>query len=314
MGAIVKAFLTTLFFDRGHHRLRNGWWVLIFIAFIAVTRVIHRPIVDALKQLDAHEAWREPLPVLCALLATWACVRLRRQSLASVGFKLDRRWVKEFAGGIVIGMATLLTAAAMIWATGNVRFELDPQRSVAAMMYGVYVFFFAAMLEEILFRGFLFQRLLDGIGAWGTQIALAALFAAAHWSNPGMEGATRVWATIDISLAAVFLGLAYLRTRSLALPIGLHLGWNWAQGHLLGFGVSGFDHNGWLRPVFDGQTTWLSGGEFGPEASVFGVLTDLILIGLLWKWRGSATAPVAALERDAGSVPALQGADRRATG
>lgn len=314
MGADLKAMLTTLFFDRDHHRLRNGWWVLIFMAFIAATRMIHRPVVDALKQLGVHEAWRQPVPVLCALLATWACVRLRRQSMSSVGFKLDTRWAKEFAVGMVIGMATLLTAAAMIWATGAVRFELDPQRSMGTMMYGVYVFFFAAMLEEILFRGFLFQRLLDGIGVWGTQIVLAALFVVAHWSNPGMEGATRIWASIDIGLAAMFLGLAYLRTRSLALPIGLHLGWNWAQGHVLGFGVSGFDHSGWLRPIFNGHPTWLSGGEFGPEASVFGVLTDLILIGLLWKWRGSVPTPLAALDRDARPVPVLQGADGRAAG
>lgn len=279
--------MRTIFFNRSH-RLRNGWWVLIFIAFIALTRMVHKPVVDALKSLDVHEAWRQPLPVLFALLATWACMRLRRQRLSSVGFQLDRRWMTEFAGGTLMGVAAIVLAATMIWVAGGVRFELDPARSIGALGYGLYVFFFAALLEEILFRGFVFQRLLDGIGVWGAQLSLAVLFAAAHWGNPGMEGATRLWASIDIGLAAVLLGLAYVRTRSLALPVGLHLGWNWAQGYVLGFGVSGFDHSGWLRPVFNGQPAWLSGGEFGPEASVFGVLTDLIMIGLLWQWRGTA--------------------------
>lgn len=286
-----EARLRTIFFDR-HHRLRNGWWVLIFIAFIALTRLVHKPVVDVLKDLAVHEAWRQPLPALFALLATWACTRLRRQPLSSVGFQMDRRWMKEMAGGTVLGIAAMLLAATMIWAAGGVRFELDPARSIGALGYGLYVFFFAALLEEILFRGFVFQRLLDGIGVWGAQLTLAVLFALAHWSNPGMEGATRLWASIDIGLAAVLLGLAYVRTRSLALPLGLHLGWNWAQGYVLGFGVSGFDHSGWLQPVFNGKPTWLSGGEFGPEASVLGVLTDLIMIGLLWQWRGTGAGRV----------------------
>ena len=279
--------MRTLFFDPDD-RLRNGWWVLIFVVFIAITRVVHKPVLDALKGLNVHDAWRQPLPVVFALLATWACTRLRRQPLSSVGFQLDRRWMREFAAGTLLGSVAIVLAATMIWVAGGVRFELDSARSVGVLGYGLYVFFFAALLEEILFRGFVFQRLLDGIGVWGAQITLAALFVVAHWGNPGMEGATRLWASIDIGLAAVLLGLAYVRTRSLALPLGLHLGWNWVQGHVLGFGVSGFDHSGWLRPVFNGQPAWLSGGEFGPEASVLGVLTDLIMIGLLWQWRGTA--------------------------
>ena len=111
-----------------------------------------------------------------------------------------------------------------------------------------------------------------------------------------MQGFTQIVAMLDLALGAILLGLAYLRTRSLALPIGLHLGWNWAQGYLFGFGVSGFDYSGWFRPVFPGSPEWLSGGEFGPESSVFAVLVDLIVIAALWKWRGTAGArqPVSA--------------------
>jgi membrane protease YdiL (CAAX protease family) len=91
-----------------------------------------------------------------------------------------------------------------------------------ALLTGLYIFLFTALLEETLFRGFIFQRLLDGVGFWPAQIALATLFAVAHWGSPGMQGATEIVAFMDIFLAAVMLGLAYLRTRSLALPIGLH--------------------------------------------------------------------------------------------
>lgn len=297
--------LRKLFFN-GDKRLRNGWWVLAFIVFIALTRLVHKPLVDALKASGLHEAWREPLPVLFVLLATWACTRLRREPLSSVGLRLDRRWLTEILVGTGLGIASLALAAAMIGLAGGVHFELDPSRSVGALANGLYVFFFAALLEELLFRGFLFQRLLDGLGVWVTQVSLAALFAFGHWGNPGMEGTTLWLASLDLGLAAVLLGLAYLRTRSLALPIGLHLGWNWAQGQLFGFGVSGHGQHGWLQPVFGGSPTWLSGGEFGPEASVFGVLADLVMIALLWRWKGSAGGPKSLPLPSQGEGPKLE--------
>jgi membrane protease YdiL (CAAX protease family) len=226
------------------------------------------------------------------LLATWICTRLRREPLSSVGLRLDRRWVREFAWGCAIGLGGMALAAGLIVAIGGVRFELDPARSLGTMAFGLYLFTSVALLEELMFRGFLFQRLVAGLGAWPAQLALAALFAFAHWGNPGMEGAAKVWATIDIALAAVTLGLAYLRTRSLALPVGLHLGWNWTQGHLLGFGVSGIDLTGWFHPVFQGMPTWITGGDFGPEASLIGVIADLAMLALIWKWPSTKLAAV----------------------
>ena len=73
-----------------------------------------------------------------------------------------------------------------------------------------------------------------------------------------MQGVTKFWASLGIALAAVLLGLAYLRTRSLALPIGIHLGWNWFQGNILGFGVSGNSQRGWVQPLFHGKAQWVS--------------------------------------------------------
>lgn len=288
--------MRTLFLN-DRQQLRNGWWITIFVVCIAVTRVLHEPLKNVLKSLDVYDAWRHPLPVLMILLATWACMRMRRQPLSTIGLRLDRRWASELACGSALGIAMMALTTAMIAATGAVRFELDPSHGIGALAMGLYVFGFAALLEELLFRGFVFQRLIDGIGAWGAQITLAVLFAAAHSGNPGMEGAARLWATLDIGLAAAMLGLAYLRTRSLALPLGLHLGWNWMQGSVLGFGVSGHEHAGWWRPIHSGgQPAWLSGGEFGPEASIFSVVTTLIAIGLLWRWRGTAP-PAGDIER-----------------
>lgn len=285
----MKPILNTAFFN-ANRKLRNGWWILIFIGFVAITSVAYTPLSHALKNLGVPKLWLEPVPVFLALLATWACTRLRKEPLSSVGFRLDRRWFSEAALGTLLGIGMLLTCAAMIYAIGGVRFELDPARSFSALLIGLYFFLSTAMLEEILFRGFIFQRLLDGIGTWPALIAMAALFALAHWGSPGMQGATEIVAFLDIFLAGLMLGLAYVRTRSLALPLGLHLGWNWTQGHVLGFGVSGYDFAGWVKPVFQGKAEWLTGGAFGPESSIFSPLVSLVVIVLLWRWKGSVTA------------------------
>ena len=289
----MKLNLKSLFLN-SDRKLRNGWWILIFIGFIVLTRFAYKPITHGLKDLGLAKQWLEPVPFLLTLLATWACTRLRKEPLSSVGFRLDRRWFAEIAWGTLFGVATALAVVGMIWATGGVRFELAPARSVGTLLTGLYVFLFVALMEENLYRGFIFQRLLDGIGVWPAQIALASLFAVLHWGNPGMQGSTEIVASLDLFLGAVLLGLAYLRTRSLALPVGLHLGWNWTQGHVLGFHVSGHDHAGWLQPIFQGRAEWLTGGSFGPEASVFSPLVTLLMIVVLWRWKGSAAAPAAA--------------------
>ena len=273
-----------------HGRLRNGFWVLAFIALFLLSRVAYTPISHALQAAGVGKDALGPLPFVFTLLVTWACTRLRGQPLSSVGLRLDGRWMRQALAGTGLGMAAMVAVAALIAIAGGVRFELDPARSVATLAGGLYIFLFVALFEELLFRGFVFQRLVDGIGAPLALAATAVLFALGHGENPGMQGTTQLWALGDLALGALLFGLAYLRTGSLALPVGLHLGWNWMQGHVLGFGVSGIDQAGWLRPLYQAQPQWLTGGEFGPESSVCAVAVDLVAIALLWRWKGTRTA------------------------
>ena len=124
--------LKTLFFNPDG-KLRNGWWMLIFLGFIVVTRFAYKPLTHGLKDLGLAKLWLEPAPFLFALLATWACTRLRKEPLSSVGFRLDRRWFKEIDWGTLFGVGTALAVVGMICAIGGVRFDLDPARSVGAL-------------------------------------------------------------------------------------------------------------------------------------------------------------------------------------
>lgn len=287
--------------DQG--RLRNGWWIFIFLAVFLASQLLYHPVSKALQQIGAGKESLAPLPVVFLLLVTWICLHLRREPLSSVGLRLDAKWLRQVLSGIAFGTALMLAVTGLIYIAGGVEFTLDPKRSLTAFATGVWAFTWVALLEELLFRGFVFQRLIDGIGATAALLLMAALFAIAHWGNPGMEGTTLVWATIDTALGAILLGLAYLRTASLALPIGIHFGWNWAQGSLLGFDVSGFTQSGWLIPHLLAKPQWLSGGTFGPEASIFSVLVDAAAVLLAWRWKGVA-------DRSAGAVATLNATNR----
>ncbi|MBW3573057.1 MAG: CPBP family intramembrane metalloprotease, partial [Gemmatimonadetes bacterium] len=137
----------------------------------------------------------------------------------------------------------------------------------------------AAAAEEAMFRGYAFQALVQGIGAWPAVVASSALFAYAHGGNTNVTPL----ALANIFLAGVMLAVAYLRTRSLWFATAVHLGWNWAMASLLDFPVSGIVMD---MPLYTGREAgpdWLTGGAFGPEAGLAATLT--IVLGTAWMWR-----------------------------
>jgi hypothetical protein len=124
------------------------------------------------------------------------------------------------------------------------------------------------VFEELLFRGVLFRLVED---SWGSYAALAVsslFFGAAHLFNPNATWLSAVAIMVE---AGIFLGAAYMLTRRLWLPIGIHAGWNFTEGGVFGAAESGTAPHGWLQSTTSGPA-WLSGGDFGPEASVVTVM------------------------------------------
>jgi uncharacterized protein len=137
-------------------------------------------------------------------------------------------------------------------------------------------FGFAAALEELLFRGYMFQTLAQGITLFPAMILFSALFAVAHASNPSAS----LLSSVNVFLAGVWLSFAYIKTRSLWLPIGLHWSWNFSQTTVFGFPTSGisFADRRLLNQVVTGPD-WITGGGFGPEG---GVLATAALVAGTW--------------------------------
>jgi membrane protease YdiL (CAAX protease family) len=275
---------STLFRNSGGE-LRNGWWIALFFLLLAAGVF---PLIMLSSSLGFELApWMQALLVL---LVSLLCQRLRGKQQAQLLGALNRQWLRQLAAGVLLGAVLMALPALLLTLTGQLSWQWHGLGQTA-LLAALLLFVGVAVTEELTFRGFMFQRLIDGIGSWPAQLVMSAYFVLNHASALKQGDSWHYLAMLNIFIASLMFGLAYLRTRSLALPIGLHFMANFTQGTLFGFGVSGSAEQGMLSPVIAaGCPDWLSGGSFGLEASVPGLITVILFTVLLWRWRGSVAA------------------------
>lgn len=281
--------MKTVFLDSAGS-VRNGWKILGFSGLFYGWSILIG--IFGLWKLLGFE-WATALVVVGA---TGVCLALEREPLPRFEVKPVLRWSAEFAFGTLGGLGLMLLIAGAVFASRGLHWQRVGGAGYRELLSGAWLYLAVAVNEELLFRGYPFQRLVRGTGTWIGLTLMGLWFAYAHWDNPGMSGATKAWATLNIFLAGLLMGIAYLKTRALAMPMGIHLGWNWTQGSLLGFGVSGtMDTRGWVNPVFHDRPEWLTGGAFGLEASLPCALlcAAAILALIFWKPSSSRQKPIA---------------------
>jgi len=149
----------------------------------------------------------------------------------------------------------------------------------------------AAFMEELLFRGILFRWIEAFAGSWAALVVTSALFGLAHIFNANATWMSSLAIMVE---AGALLGGAYMLSRNLWVPMGLHAAWNFTQGFLFDVPVSGNDMHGLVQAKLSGQVL-LSGGPFGLEASMIGVVLSIPLgafVILLAVRRGHVVQPM----------------------
>ena len=262
-------------FLNSERQLRNGWWILTFLFVLAAFLV---PVLLTAQKYSMKVSTGAQAIII--VLASMICQLLRRKPLAELLGKFDMRWFKELCVGGLIGSALMLMPALFLGVFGWVHWQWNLE-GVSILSSSLLLFAGVAIAEELLFRGFVFQRLVSGLGPWPAQLITAAFFLLTHLSNPGMSGGIKVMASINIFLASILFGQACIQTKSLAMPLGLHWMANWMQGGILGFGVSGSEQLGLFVPIFGNAPTWVTGGQFGLEASLAGLMCVVISLLML---------------------------------
>jgi membrane protease YdiL (CAAX protease family) len=221
--------------------------------------------------------WNPPLTLLLGFatavltLLTYAWIVRRTEKRAPV----EAEWRSSggaLGRGALLGFGLFTAVIVNIAVLGDYRVDGWGSWSGAIALLGFMAA--AAVTEEVLFRGVLFRTVERRLGTWWALVLTGVLFGASHLLNPHAS----LWGAIAIAVeAGGMLAAAYAATRTLWLPIGLHFAWNFAEGGLFGTDVSGTNQpQGLLHGVTSGST-WITGGDFGPEGSLYSVLAGIIV-------------------------------------
>lgn len=292
--------IANIFIDR-EGRLRSGWRFLISLVTLFAAFFISEVLARGISANIAIQNMitRPVAAAIMLLVFLWMSRTLDHapDPTEYIGLGLGRRWGRDFGGGLLLGAALVSACVGVIAVVGGYHFDPGPPLTVsrwAAAGAVAWVLFFGAITEELGFRSYPFYRLIESlgnlasllpfqaikdrgksIGAWSAIILLGGLFGAVHLANPNAT----FWGFANTVLIGVFFGLLMVRTGSLWLLWGLHLGWNFTLGALYGLPVSGINLFSVLWTGRPDGPTWLTGGDYGIEASA--TATAAILLALI---------------------------------
>ena len=208
-----------------------------------------------------------------------------------------RLWLAQAGVGALLGWLLVTIVFVIEWAAGWLTVQgVSPLAvAVAAIAVGLGRAVLVAAIEEAIFRGVLLDYLRRPIGTPAALVASSLAFAAAHAFNSNVNAL----AITNLAVAGVVFGLAFLWGRGLALPIGLHAAWNFFEGSLYGFPVSGSSRDS-LLVVETAGPELATGGAFGPEGGLVGLAAMLLTLLVMWLVRARLPGPPA----DAAAGPA----------
>jgi membrane protease YdiL (CAAX protease family) len=210
----------------------------------------------------------------------------------SLGLTLHPGWFRDLLIGSAIGFATLVVAVAIAMLGSGLRFSLNGASLaliLRSLIGSAVLLIVAALAEEAMFRGYGLQTLARARLVWLAILLTSVPFAMAHLSNPNI---VRGFTMVNTALAGVWLAAAYLRTRSLWLPLGVHWAWNWALGAFFGLPISGIKLVS--NPILNASDTgpyWLTGGSYGIEGGLAGTIALALFTLYLWRTKLTSATP-----------------------
>ena len=274
--------LAPLFVD-SKHELRSGWKfaaysLLLIILFVVVSAALG--ILVALLDPSILLLPRESIRFLGlnavvlfipSLLAVYLMARfVDRVPMSVFGLTFHTGWFRDVLLGVAFAAAMVVAVIGAAALFGGVDVKWNASGMAAQALATMAVLSILAFSEELVFRGYPLQVFLKGIGPLAAMLLISFLFALLHMDNDGAS----LLSTVNTLIAGVFLSRAYLQTRSIWLPYGIHVGWNVGTAVVVGVPVSGIDTATILKTQIGGSSI-LSGGEYGPENSLLGTLVFL---------------------------------------
>lgn len=276
-----------IFYNSDEQRLRAGW--RIFFQFIIMLLIAGVTVWGLSFVLS--EGMTLAIPNFIGIVASvWIAARyFDKRSFTDYGININGLWIKEYFIGIAIAATAQGTIFLIEWWAGWVTitgfgWNMDTETSFGVGFAG----FFISMLlvgfhEELFSRGYQILNLTEGlrypsIGQGGAVIIAviftSSLFGFMHFFNPNASAIS----TFNIILAGIVLAVPFVLTGRLALSVGLHFSWNFVMAGILGFPVSGMQIETTVLHIQQNGTALWTGGAFGPEAGLLGLLGFAIIL------------------------------------
>ncbi len=258
----------------------DKWGVVLRIGFFVFLYIVAGFLVPVLNWTLGKLVAGALGLCLAGLLANWLTLKIfDRRGLADIGLEGGRLSARNFVTGLVFGggTAALMLLVPILAGAGHFAPKSHSDFSWSSLANYLVMIFLAAAGEEMIFRGYAFQLLIEKIGAYATVLPMAVLFGVLHTANPGAT----LLSVFNTILWGAILGYAFVRSHDLWLPIGLHFGWN-AVLPLFGVNLSGltidltrYEYQWDILPLW-------SGGVYGPEGgllcTVFAVAVFFALV------------------------------------
>ena len=215
-----------------------------------------------------------------SLLVFFRVKVIEKRSLSSIGFNKNN-WLKKYSLGFLIGLVMMSIIVLILLLFGYITVEKNPIQpvgvsaisSVLVMLFGWII---QGATEEIVTRGWLLNVLSSKYNIGFGLLISSTLFGLMHLTNPNVN----YIAVINIIFVGLFYGLYVIKTNDLWSVCGMHSAWNFAQGNIFGFEVSGLDISvGTLIDLNLVENDFITGGVFGPEASI--VATFVLLLSII---------------------------------
>ena len=276
--------LNRIFLSSNERRLRTLWRFVGFIFFYLFLNIFFGGVLFIFTKGNLKQEWVFYLLVIATFLGTCLAVYyarklLDRRSFVSLGLIWNRQAGQDLVfgflvTGLIIGFIFLVERiAGWLDFAGFVSDSTSATRAVQGTVLMFIMFILVGVNEELLYRGYVLQNLADGTNLfWGFLLSSAA-FSLNHYANPNFS----LEAFVGLLVSGFFLAYPYLRTRQLWLSFGLHIGWNFFEGTIFGFQVSGFTNMPRLIMQTVHGPALFTGGEFGPEAGL--VLVPPLFLG-----------------------------------
>lgn len=276
--------LKRIFYNPHEVRLRSFWRIAI-ISSLLFSLMLFFTLISG-----SGYGFAILLAVAMIPLLWFASTKVDKRPFSEFGLSLTRKWFRDFLAGSVMGAAAMgvivLISLAMGWMVVH---DLQLNFLDLSFTYGL-GFTLAVMIgvsvwEETYFRGYLITNLREGFSgrflSKSSAVIIAVIissiiFGLLHFGNPNAS-----WiSTLNISIAGLVFAYPYIVTKSLAIPVGMHLTWNYFQGAVFGLPVSGNQFEQMLMVVEITGPDAFTGGTFGPEAGAAGLLGLMVLLTL----------------------------------